>query len=236
MMNQRSVYKEVTIVASLKFSFNGKRHPERISRRPFFPFPPRYLEQPMFSSPVLYRRVDADVESVSAVESESMEKQDEMEMISPTIEDDAAKSDITKQEEVDTAYDENEEIEEENKANDSKEEAKNVHEEEIPINVSEKLVGKLNVVEENMVKIRGQVDSARYLFDDALYKIESLIQIMDIVKNNEERRIKNSEGQAQISIYNKDSKDTIDDVLELLQTPAVQNILRQVLLNVFAKR
>ncbi len=95
--------------------------------------------------------------------------------------------------------------------------------------VSEVLITKLETAESGLNSIRGQVDLAKAFFDDLLYKMESAIQIIEIIKMNEERKHINSAAQV---TDQKTEKDTVDDLLELLQTPALQGVLRQLLVSI----
>jgi hypothetical protein len=99
--------------------------------------------------------------------------------------------------------------------------------------VSEKLIGKLESVENGITGIRGHVDTAKVLFDDVIFKLESFMQILDIVRANEEKRLQGP--QVQVS-STKTTKDTVDEILEMLQTPAIQGFLRQILVSLLVKR
>lgn len=208
-------------MASLRFSFNGKRQPEREIRRPFFPYPQRhlrYLDAPLTTN---YKNVDAEQESMEE-KKESIQITDNQQWIDE------------KEEYIEELVEEEEKEQKISPSVIKEENTKSKSEEIPPIKVSEQLVSQLTVVENNVVKVRGHVDTARSLFDEVLYKIESFIQIMEIVSNNEERRINGK--QAQLSSVQKESKDTVDEIIELLQTPAFQSVLRQVLVKVLVKK
>lgn len=98
---------------------------------------------------------------------------------------------------------------------------------------SEKFITRLETYETTAVKIRQQVDVTKGLFDDVLFHMDSFLKIMDVIRENQERKL----NEPLVSVATqKTSKDTIDEVLDLLQTPALQNILRQVLMGVLVKK
>jgi len=98
---------------------------------------------------------------------------------------------------------------------------------------SERFIASLENYENGAVKIRQYVDSSKYILDGILFQMDSFLKILDVFRENEER--KSSQPQL-TAAYEKTSKDTIDEVLELLQTPAMQNILRQVLMTILVKK
>ena len=71
------------------------------------------------------------------------------------------------------------------------------------------------------------------VIDDLMYKLESFIQILDIIKANERRRLSGT--QAETASF-KISKDSVDEILELLEGPVFQNVLRQFLVGVLVKK
>lgn len=98
---------------------------------------------------------------------------------------------------------------------------------------SEVLIQTLGKYEANLNQVRGQVDLVKEFFDTLIYKLDSAAQIMEIIQANEERSI--NKPQVQLTA-NKTSRDMIDEVLELLQTPAIQNIVRQFLMGFLVKK
>jgi hypothetical protein len=98
--------------------------------------------------------------------------------------------------------------------------------------ISEILLKNLTTTEERLHEVKGQVEFAKTFFDDLIYKLESFLQIVEIVQANEKRRLR--EPQAQLASL-KTSQDSVDEVLELLQGPVFQNILRQFLINVLVR-
>lgn len=99
--------------------------------------------------------------------------------------------------------------------------------------VSEMLIQKLTISETNLNQVKGQVELAKTFFDELIFKIESFMQILEIVKANEKKKV--NDPQAQVASA-KTSKDSVDELLELLQSPVFQNILRQFLINVLARK
>lgn len=101
-----------------------------------------------------------------------------------------------------------------------------------PVLISENFINHLDTFNTGLFKLRGNINSSKNLFDDLLYKLESFAQIIEIMRANEER--KTNGPQAQVSSL-KTSKDSVDELLELLQTPAFQSVLRQILIGVLVK-
>lgn len=101
-----------------------------------------------------------------------------------------------------------------------------------PLQISEMLINNLTITEANLTELRSQVEVAKNFFDDIIYKLESFTQIMEIVKANEERRLNGP--QAQLASL-KTSTDSVDELLELLQGPVFQKVLRQFLVGMFVR-
>ena len=101
------------------------------------------------------------------------------------------------------------------------------------MNLSEVFITKLDSYETGIIKIREQADKGKVLLDDLLFYLDSFIKISEVLKEHETR--KERDPNAATASF-KTNKDTIDEVLELLQTPAFQGILRQVLVSVFIKK
>lgn len=101
-----------------------------------------------------------------------------------------------------------------------------------PVNASEKLLENLTVAEANFSKLKERMDVAKTVFDKIIYKLDSMMQIVEIIRENEVKSM--SESQIQTDSL-KTTKDSVDELLELLQGPIFQNILRQFLLKVFIK-
>lgn len=202
-------------MASLRFTFDGDRRPERERIYPS-PFPPRYygpLGFPRYIPP--YQNVN--MQETAGPTPAAAEKQEE-EKINPAVGaqpqclgDNADKQFTAIVQPIPGPA-----------------------EQEAPaVSVSEQLVARLDTYETGLIKVRGHVDKSRALFDDVLYKIESFLQILEVLRANEERRLQGP--QAAIASLKTD-KDTIDEFLELLQTPAVQSVLRQFLVGVLVKK
>lgn len=248
------MYKEVTKMASLRFFFDGERRPEKVRPpMPYFPgrymVPRRYPNYPNYHNypNENYRKEENRDVAEKLPENENKQginndlneqkkqtepkahevsQQDNFQIeqgIKDTPNDDKkAKYDNSKTPE--------QEIPHEGTAS---EEAKGSKEEDISVNVSEKLIGQLSNMENKLVNAKGQVDNAKNMFDEVIFKLDSFMQIMDIIKANEERRINKPQASVQGV---KTNKDTVDEFLELLQAPVFQNVLRQFLIGVLVKK
>jgi hypothetical protein len=106
-------------------------------------------------------------------------------------------------------------------------------EENSEVNVSEKLITFLNSSETGLNKVKGHVDNVRFMVEEVTFKLDSMMSILDIIHNSEDRRMKGP--QATISSQ-KESKDTIDEILEMLQNPAIQSMLRQFMMGIIGKK
>ena len=117
--------------------------------------------------------------------------------------------------------------------NERNEEVKEKVKGEASADISELLISRLSTAETGLVSVKTRVDLAKEFLDDMIYKFDSLSQIMEIVRANEERRA----GGVQVaSLTSKETKDNIDEFLELLQTPALQGIIRQFLLGISSSK
>lgn len=103
-----------------------------------------------------------------------------------------------------------------------------------PVNVSELLVNRLDILEAGLNKTSSQVDQAKIVLDDVIFKLDSFLQILQILYANEEKRLQGPQLQAAPS--QKTTKDAVDELLELLQTPAIQGVLRQFLISIIVKK
>lgn len=203
-------------MASLRFSFDGDRRPER--ERPYpSPYPPRYygpLGYPPFISP--YQNVNMQETAAPApmeIKKQEEEKRSPVEEVQP-------QSSLKSPEQQAAA------IVQPVSGPGAEAEAPTA-------SASEQLVARLDTFEMGLGKVRGHLDTSRALFDDVLYKIDSFLQILEVLRANEERRLQG----IQVNIASvKTNKDTIDEFLELLQTPAFQSILRQFLVGVLVKK
>lgn len=101
------------------------------------------------------------------------------------------------------------------------------------ISASEKFIASLDSYENGIVKINEQLDKGKIIFDEVIFYLDSLLKILEIIKENEVR--KKQEPQVSFKIE-KTNKDTIDQILELLQTPTFQSILRQILIGLLVKK
>ena len=195
-------------MASLRFTFDGERRPER--PRPFPSFMPRAVEPRPYRPMGAYagEEVLNEPNEISAEELKEKVSEKEQATLLPM-------EDNTQQKETFSGF-------------------SHEPEQEIPpFHVSEKFVAKLDQVETALSSLRGHADMLKLLFDEINYKLESFMQILEVIRANEERRVNRAQIQA---ASQKTNKDTVDEFLELLQTPVMQNALRQFLINMLVKK
>lgn len=240
-------------MASLQFRYDGYGRPERGRNMGFFP--PRYYFHNYYNQ--IPEEASAE-KSIQKLDEENLSKETAAVQEKPfeeaiSKEEEKVRTEVTPKD-VTTIKDEvtqkektlrNEgTVKEENtteKHNSTgKKESKTGNPENFPgteemnsFNVSEKLITNLTATETNLTWVKGQVDSTKSLLDDIMYKLESFMQIMEIIRANEERRISGPQAQT-VSI--KTSKDSVDELLELLQGPVFQNVLRQFFISTFVKK
>jgi hypothetical protein len=195
----------VNNLTSLQFRYDGYKRPERRSEVCFFP--PRY-NFPGYGAD-MFEKDTAKVEKAVETEKDFLERKEQVEV---------EKDSLELKEQVEVEREEKKE----------KEEVKNFDVSQ----VSEMLIKNLTTTEAKLTEVKGQVNFAKMFFDDLIFKLESFLQIVEIVKANEKRRL--SEPQAQLASL-KTSQDSVDEFLELLQGPVFQNILRQFLISVMAR-
>lgn len=104
---------------------------------------------------------------------------------------------------------------------------------EINLSDSEKFIARLESYESGAAKIRQQIDMSRVLFDEVLFHMDSFLKILEVLRDIEERKQKTPEASVSME---KTGKDAVDEILDLLQTPAFQNILRQFLMGLLSKK
>lgn len=219
--------KEVNAVASLRFNFDGDKRPER-GRAPMNPYSMRNLGYPLYGRPLappVHGRIEEPYVIPVVEETEQATISDETEKAETLQYQDGLTIGDGVEPDEDQNYLEKESQPAKEKIKDSIPEAP----EESAKTASEKLVGKLEVFETGLINTREHLNQAKLFFDDVIYKMESFQQIMDILKANEERKTAGISAQA---VSSKTTRDSIDDFLELLQTPAFQNVLRQLLLGI----
>lgn len=98
------------------------------------------------------------------------------------------------------------------------------------VGVSAILLENLANTEGQIVRLKEQVDYAKIIIDEFLFKLDSIVQIMDIVRVNEVKSASLAEAQA---VSYKSSKDSVDELLELFQGPIFQKLLRQFLIQIY---
>lgn len=193
-------------LTSLQFRYDGYKRPERRPEVCFFPSRYNFQNYGIYTSV----KDTAKEKKVVEVENDSLEQKEQVE-----VERDSLKL--------------KEQVEVEKEEKKEKEEVENFDVSQ----VSEMLIKNLTTTEAKLTEVKSQVEFAKTFFDDLIFKLESFLQIVDIVKANEKRRL--SEPQAQLASL-KTSQDSVDEFLELLQGPVFQNILRQFLISVLVKK
>ncbi len=196
-------------MASLRFTFDGEKRPQRPK-----PFPP-FMVRPVQPRPYLI-----PIENYPGDREGSTEK---------VMERGPEELKIIKDEGKEKPAEALPEMEDNNGQKESYHESK---EEMTPLQLSEKFVARLDQVETTLSNLRGHADMIKLLFNEINFKLDSFMQILEIIRANEERRI--NRAQIQVASH-KTAKDIVDEFLELLQTPVMQNALRQLLINVLVK-
>lgn len=200
-------------MASLRLTFNGDRRPgtncgER-GRSPFYPFP-RYQQRSSYSPfEPLYKEASPQTGSPGDL------NEADPGPFQPAGDEVTNGDEVTDDEAVNSSQ--QEQGEEKDKST---------------VSVSEKFVNTMTVAETGLNSLRSQVEITKNMFDELIFKLDSGAQILDIIRSNEERRAAGPQVQAASA---KTTKDTIDELLELLQTPMIQNMLRQLMLGWMTK-
>lgn len=211
-------------MASLRFTYDGERRQER--RTPVYPFQPRFMYPAAVQRQTVVLPIEPSPEELTEAEQSPAADSPEKE---------APKQEIPKKitsEEV-TSHKETSQKETLQKVALDKTISENRSSEKQTVSVSERFISRLESVETGLDKTKGHVDALKVFSDEVVYKLESGLQIMAILRANEERRL--SEPQVQLT-STKTSRDTIDDLLALLQTPAVQSVLRQIMVGLLVKK
>lgn len=199
-------------MASLRFTYNGDRRMER-GRVLMPPFLPRCIR------PLEYSRLTPITYAVKPTKENQELKTENQELKTENQEPVSGAEPITT---LPVAYpDQNDSAEKE-------------QENTAPVNVSELLVNRLDILEAGLNKTSSQVDQAKIVLDDVIFKLDSFLQILQILYANEEKRLQGPQLQAAPS--QKTTKDAVDELLELLQTPAIQGVLRQFLISIIVKK
>lgn len=102
----------------------------------------------------------------------------------------------------------------------------------VTLSESEKLIAGLENYENGLIKISQQLDQGKLFLDQVLFYLDSFSKILDVIKETEQRKLVAPRSSV---IVEKENKDTVDQILELLQTPVFQNILRQMIIGLFKK-
>lgn len=222
------------MVASLRFTFDGERRPANQTgereRAPKYPFFPRYMGPGFFPYPpppreVIYQEkvVPQEDDQEKGVGQEHITKGGAAAVEVSLEKDKVLEQKVT---EVKLEIVSPQEIP-------GQDTGSPTQDKKVVFNVSERLISNLNTAETGLNSFRVQVDAAKELLDDIIFKLDSFMQILEIIRSNEDRRLSGPRVQA---AYQKTAKDAVDELLELLQTPAMQSVLRQLLLGLMAKR
>jgi len=100
------------------------------------------------------------------------------------------------------------------------------------ISAREKFIAGLESYESGIVRLNQQINASKVLFDEILFYIDSFLKILEVIKESELRKQQVPQVK---TAFSKTKKDTVDEILELLQIPALQSILRQVLMGIMLK-
>lgn len=216
-------------LASLRFSFDGDRRPAKTQntrqmQSPFFPYAARFM-----SGGCVPAKQDFDNDRF--IEEERQKAVSDYIPVKPETIDAGVITPIEEKLLSEPAFEPdekiiNEPLKENNPTN------KNTEDKDNNVNVSEKIIAILDKSESGLNNVKTQVGTVKSLFEEIMYKLDSYISILDIIYNNEDRRINSP--QASISGH-KESKDTIDEILDLLQNPALQSVLRQFMVGIIGK-
>ena len=205
-------------MASLQFSYDGYKKPEQgrgIWGRNMCFFPPRYNYQRTEQKPEVSLPEQSQIEESQPEQSQSEQNQSEQNQ----PEQNQPKQIIPEKVLA-------EEVPNEEKAQST------MKAENDPVQISEKLIENLAAAEANFNKLKERLDIAKTIFDKIIYKLDSMTQITEIIRENEVKS--RSESPIQTTSF-KTTKDSVDELLELLQGPVFQNILRQFLISIFIK-
>lgn len=230
-------------LASLRFSFDGDRRPAKTQntrqmQSPFFPYAARFMSRGCVPGFYPIHKEAYEQEAKQDIVTDRFVEEERQKAISDYI--------SVKPESIDTgtitpveekllpkpvASEPDKQIIDEPLKED-KSPNKNTEDKDNNVNVSEKIIALLDKSELGLNNVKTQVGSVKSLFEEIMYKLDSYISILDIIYNNEDRRINSP--QASIA-GQKESKDTIDEILELLQNPAIQSVLRQFMVGIIGK-
>jgi len=201
----------------LQFRYDGDKRSGRRPERCFFP--PRYpLQNPCYSCKPIGNQ---EYQSQGQLRQNNPQQNKTMEQCIKQVPDvSSPKEEAQQTEEV---------------AKEEFQQTEEVKEDEAPdyAKISEILINKLSITEADLSEARNTVELYKPVIDDLMYKLESFIQILDIIKANERRRLSGT--QAETASF-KISKDSVDEILELLEGPVFQNVLRQFLVGVLVKK
>lgn len=90
-----------------------------------------------------------------------------------------------------------------------------------------RILESMNVMSDEVIRIKEKCEYFRKLLDEGTYKIDSVLNIVETLKNREQNIIQAGGDQAVLQQMNEEQ---INSFLEMLKTPAFQNIARQLLI------
>ncbi len=93
-------------------------------------------------------------------------------------------------------------------------------------------VAALQTMGEDIGRLRENCGRVRKLMDEGTYKIDSILKVLGNLKTMEKNIAESGDGQV---VLQQLSEEQIDSLLEMLKTPAFQNIARQALMRIVSQ-
>lgn len=84
----------------------------------------------------------------------------------------------------------------------------------------------VSVMSNDIGKMKETCGKIRHLLDEGTYKIDAMLNILNNLKAKEESIVASGGDQAVVQQLNEEQ---VDSILEMLKTPAFQNLARQLL-------
>lgn len=202
-------------MASLRFTYYGNRGVHKV--KPYVPvWPPRHYYRPPVNRPAASAGQEPD--------GKEKEKESDIEEKS-TSEKDTGRTDNGGGPDIPASNPDRDGADPGQTGKDSADPA---------FNLSALLINRLDAWEAGLQKTSGQMDTVKTVLDEIIFKLDSFLQILQIIHANEEKRLLGP--QATVAPAPKESKDSIDELLELLHTPALQGVIRQMLVGMLVKK
>ncbi len=242
-------------MASMQFSYDGLRRPD--PRKMCF-FPPRYkqnqyLRQQANNEAQMIERSVMEEQTDSLPQAESLQQTESVRQAESVREPEFLQQVRFSQQEMSSAHEEARFVQQEQGAAQQEQGAAQQEAQSLPppqqevpsfkqsqtqqphssVEISAILLEKLAKTEGQIVRIKEQADYAKIIIDEFLFKLDSIAQIMDIVRANEVKSASIAEAQA---VSYKSSKDSVDELLELFQGPVFQKLLRQFLIQIYVPK